>query len=96
MNTTPDKLDSGKAMADAARIEAEKINPNLSDSWMAYDFRHVANGIMAIGSDTRPLKSGPNKGMPTALNTNRLEVFISREMIDAQLEKQQSDDSVPV
>lgn len=91
-----DKLDSGKAMMDAARIEAEKVNPSLSDSWEAYDFRHVANGIMAIGSDTRPLKSGPNKGMPTALKTNRIEVFLSREMIDAQLEKQrQSVDGTP-
>lgn len=30
------KLDSGKAMMDAARIEAEKVNPSLSDSWEAY------------------------------------------------------------
>lgn len=82
------KRDTLKAMMDAARNQAQKYHPELPESWMAYKFRHVANGIMVTGSETRPLKSGPNKGKKKPLNSFKVEVFIDNAMIDAELAKQ--------
>lgn len=89
--TTPSidkQLDHGQAMADAARKKALKAKPDLPDVWEAYDFRHVTGGIMAIGSDTKAITRGPNKGFMKPIKSNRMEIVLTREDIDAELDKQ--------
>jgi hypothetical protein len=56
------------------------------DSWWPYDFQRVSNGIKVVGDSYRLAKKGIRKGEPIPTGENRKTVFITREMISAEVD----------
>lgn len=56
------------------------------ETWWPYDFERVSNGIKVIGDSYMIAKKGRRKGEPIPTGENRKVVFLTREMIEAEVD----------
>ncbi|WP_372809455.1 hypothetical protein [Litorivivens sp.] len=65
-------------MTDLTRLEiAANLKADAGPNWYPYKFVAVKGGIICTGCETRPKKSGPNKGEIMYTMKNKFDVIVT-------------------